>query len=269
MLAHFDRLKGLSQSLEHGLAIYDESKEEFKRLATFSMKEKWRAPHGHPFRIQSEGTNYFYFGDPFPNVRVEADMRAITNPAMYQAWSCLEEGELEAGKGSKVKQDASGHLVYRWTTNALPVGAAEEKKLISAGVISPEESYFQPVDTESGKRIQMHGGSVFWNEYRKRWVMIAVEIFGSSVLGEVWYAEAKELTGPWSKTRKIVTHDNYSFYNPVHHPFFDQEKGKIIYFEGTYTAEFSGNKNPTPRYDYNQVMYRLDLGDNRLRPAQE
>ena len=65
--------------------------------------------------------------------------------------------------------------------------------------------------------------------------------------------------------KTVVTHDRYSFYNPAHHPFFDQKGGRIIYFEGTYTAEFSGNDSPTPRYDYNQVMYRLDLGDPRLK----
>jgi hypothetical protein len=45
---------------------------------------------------------------------------------------------------------------------------------------------------------------------------------------------------------------------------FDQKGGRVIYFEGTYTAEFSGNTDPTPRYDYNQIMYRLDLADGRL-----
>ncbi len=39
---------------------------------------------------------------------------------------------------------------------------------------------------------------------------------------------------------------------------------KSLDFEGTYTATFSGNKDPTPRYDYNQVMYQLDLSDQRL-----
>ena len=38
---------------------------------------------------------------------------------------------------------------------------------------------------------------------------------------------------------KVVTHDRYSFYNPVHHPFFDQAGGRIIYFEGTYATTFS------------------------------
>jgi hypothetical protein len=62
-----------------------------------------------------------------------------------------------------------------------------------------------------------------------------------------------------------VTHEQYSFYNPAQHPFFDQEGGRLIYFEGTYAETFSGNPCPTPRYDYNQVMYRLDLADPRLK----
>jgi hypothetical protein len=33
----------------------------------------------------------------------------------------------------------------------------------------------------------------------------------------------------------------------------------LIYFEGTYANTFSGNSTPTPLYDYNQIMYRLDL----------
>ena len=87
---------------------------------------------------------------------------------------------------------------------------------------------------------------------------------GSSFLGEVWYAEADTPLGPWVYARKIVTHDDYSFYNPKQHPIFDQDGGRIIFFEGTYTTTFSGNKDPTPRYDYNQVMYQLDLADPRL-----
>jgi hypothetical protein len=63
---------------------------------------------------------------------------------------------------------------------------------------------------------------------------------------------------------KVVTHDKYSFYNPKHHPMFDQNDGRTIYFEGTYTHSFSGNPEQTPRYDYNQIMYRLDLSDARL-----
>jgi len=63
---------------------------------------------------------------------------------------------------------------------------------------------------------------------------------------------------------KVATHDrgansDYTFYNPTSHPFFDDEGGRFVYFEGTYTNTFSGNSTQTPLYDYNQIMYRLDL----------
>ena len=111
----------------------------------------------------------------------------------------------------------------------------------------------------------MHGGSVYWNDYRQRWIMIGLEAFGTSVLGEIWYAEAEQFVGPWTNARKIVTHEKYSFYNPKQHPMFDQEGGRVIFFEGTYTNMFSGNDDQTPRYNYNQIMYKLDLSDPRLR----
>ncbi len=50
-------------------------------------------------------------------------------------------------------------------------------------------------------------------------------------------------------------------------PFFDEDGGRVIYFEGTYTASFSAAKELTPRYDYNQIMYRVKLDDVRLAGA--
>jgi hypothetical protein len=97
--------------------------------------------------------------------------------------------------------------------------------------------------------------------------MIFVEFGGKhSLLGDVWYAEANAPLGPWTRAHCIAVHDKMSFYNPVHHPFFDQDGGKIIYFEGTYTHTFSNDPaSAVPRYEYNQLMYRLDLSDPRLR----
>ncbi|HEX6985797.1 MAG TPA: hypothetical protein VF170_10480, partial [Planctomycetaceae bacterium] len=115
------------------------------------------------------------------------------------------------------------------------------------------------------KPVLAHGGSVYWNEYRGRWVMVFVELFGSpSHLGEVWYAEADTPVGPWVYAVKVATHDRYDFYNPKQHPMFDADGGRTIFFEGTYTNTFSGNPVKTPRYDYNQVLYKLDLSDPRL-----
>jgi hypothetical protein len=99
-----------------------------------------------------------------------------------------------------------------------------------------------------------------------------VAIFGrkggkDSFLGEIDYAEADAPTGPFRHVVKVVDHPHYSFYNPVHHAFLD--KGSSIYFEGTYTAEFSGNPDKTPLYNYNQLLYKLDLSDPRLAFAKE
>ncbi len=61
-----------------------------------------------------------------------------------------------------------------------------------------------------------------------------------------------------------MTHEKYSFYNPKQHPYFDRNGGREIFFDGTYTQTFSGNPDRTPRYEYNQIMYKLDLADPRL-----
>ena len=121
-------------------------------------------------------------------------------------------------------------------------------------------------DVESGREITPHNGTVYFNAYRQRWIGIFGQLYGeSSAVGEIWYAEADTPVGPWAYARKIMTHNKYSFYNPKHHPLFDQDGGRTIYFEGTYTWTFSGSEErATPRYDYNQIMYRLNLGDPRL-----
>ena len=102
--------------------------------------------------------------------------------------------------------------------------------------------------------------------------MIASEGLGATMLGEVWYSESALPEGPWSQARKIITHANkpndaHDFYNPSQHAFFDQDGGRVIYLEGSYVNTFSGNHQTTPLYEYNQIMYRLDLSDPRLNPS--
>ncbi|WP_338288395.1 hypothetical protein [Luteolibacter sp. LG18] len=124
-------------------------------------------------------------------------------------------------------------------------------------------------DATTGKPVKAHNGSVAWNPWRKKWTSVFTESNGTSALGEIRYAEADTPQGPWRKCVKIVTHDRYTFYNPLQHPELAEDGGRVIWFEGTYTATFSGNPDPTPRHDYNQVLYRLDLADPRMKAAME
>lgn len=131
-------------------------------------------------------------------------------------------------------------------------------------VLKPQETL---VDAD-GAKVKPHSGSIAWNDYRKRWVTVFMEGFGKpSVFGELWYAEADAPTGPWGTAVKVLTHENYTFYNPRIHPEFTPPNSAVLFFEGTYTKEFAKHANPTPRYDYNQILYRLDLDDPGLKPA--
>ena len=114
-----------------------------------------------------------------------------------------------------------------------------------------------------------HSGSIAWNLWRKRWVTVFMQWFGKpSAFGELWYAEADNPTGPWGPAVKILSHNNYTFYNPRIHPEFTPNDSPVLLFEGTYTQQFADRPHPTARYDYNQILYRLDLDDERLQPAQ-
>lgn len=121
---------------------------------------------------------------------------------------------------------------------------------------------------DSGQTVKPHSGSVAWNPYRKRWVTVFMQQFGEpSAFGEIWYAEAERLEGPWGPAIKVVTHQNYTFYNPRLWGEFCTGDSPVLLFEGTYTEQFTKAAQATPRYDYNQVLYRIDLDDPRLDAA--
>jgi hypothetical protein len=113
---------------------------------------------------------------------------------------------------------------------------------------------------KSNTPIRPHRGAIAWNDFRHCWVSVFTQLGGdASYLGELWYAEADSPEGLWGDAVKIVTHNQYSFYNPKLHPEFTDKKSPILLFEATYTRAFSKTETPTPRHDYNQILYRIDL----------
>ena len=124
------------------------------------------------------------------------------------------------------------------------------------------------VHDASGNQVVPHSGSIAWNAWRRRWVAIFMEKFGKpSAFGELWYCEAESPMGPWGPAVKVVSHDNYTFYNPRIHPEFTAADSPVLIFEATFTRHFADKPAPVARYDYNQILYRLDLDDAALEPA--
>lgn len=122
-----------------------------------------------------------------------------------------------------------------------------------------------PRSAADGSEIQAHHGSIAPSAFRKCWISIFTQNFGKpSALGEIWYSESDSPLGPWKPAVKILTHDNYTFYNPKIQTDLTPEGAPFILFEGTYTAEFADHAPPTARYNYNQILYRLDLDDTKL-----
>ncbi|KAF0180122.1 MAG: hypothetical protein FD161_900 [Limisphaerales bacterium] len=133
-------------------------------------------------------------------------------------------------------------------------------------VLKPQPS----LTGSNGETVKPHSGSIAWHPWRKRWVTVFMQAFGKpSAFGELWYAEADAPTGPWGTAVKVLSHDNYTFYNPRLHIEFAPADSPHLFFEGTYTMQFANQPTPTPRYDYNQILYRLDLNDAALKRAQQ
>jgi hypothetical protein len=255
LVSHYTRQKGLSQVLEHGLVRFDDEAGVFKKIVTMDLKETWRFPRGNAFRVREADGDYFYFASPLAHTRVKATWECLLDSACYEA----------------LVYDSAAKK-YAWQRDAGPTTQAGEQKLLGTGKLTGAEARYAIVDAVTGETVAIHTASIAWNVYRKRWVLIGVQKGHKgtlSQLGEVWYAEAENHTGPWRKAVKIASHPNYSFYNPRQHTFLDEADGRLIYFEGTYTRTFSGNPVATPRYEYNQIMYRLDLADDRLKVAMQ
>jgi len=124
--------------------------------------------------------------------------------------------------------------------------------------------------TPEGKKIEPHGGDIAWHPWSKRWLALFTQKGGdSSFLGEVWLASAPSPHGPWTGARKVATHDNYTFYNPILHPEAFRADSPLVHFEGTYVTTFTNNKQPTPRWDYNQVLYQVDLSQPAFAGSQQ
>ena len=254
LVARVSSQRDLGAAYQWHLAVFNDE----KRL--FEPKVRWdiRSIHdsSHPFRATVEGADYLYL---YPNYRVRRDLASLADLARYEALTCIAGDGKVRGAETVLRRDENGRLRYAWVGGADRLDTGRMEELESAGKMVASERWLQLHDYTSGRPVNARRGSVAWNEYRRRWVMLI-----SAEPGEIWFAEGDTPAGPWVYARRVVAHTDYNFYNPTQHAFLDEDGGRRVYFEGTYTAAFSAARSRTPRYDYNQIMYRLSLDDPRL-----
>ncbi|HEX42225.1 MAG TPA: hypothetical protein ENN81_09215, partial [Phycisphaerales bacterium] len=257
MVAGFARLKTLDVVLERGLMVWNDDSERFEPVVRGGKDLLPFSNTAHAFPVDVSGQRYYYFSAPAPaapRLRVRADYDHATDPNRYEVFTDPMQQSIRA------QEHKSTWISYADLAKAL----GGKQAVIDA--LKGQTKDIHLYDIETGDKVVSHNGTVNYNPYRKRWIAIVCQVYGKpSMLGETWYAEADTPVGPFTYARRIITHDKYSFYNPAHHGEFDKDGGRTIFLEGTYTHTFSGTpENATARYDYNQIMYSLDLADPRL-----
>jgi hypothetical protein len=276
LFASYQKVEGFLNVRERGTAEFDDRKEVFRIVAPHPAGAPI-APEGHVFRQSEAGRSYLHYD---LTVRSPDSAEAVRDLDSYEAFTPLRAGRSFEDGAAALERDPRGQLVWGWKRATSALSSEQWAKLLAAGAVAPREAHYALVDVETGEPVAPHHGSIAWNPYRRRWIMIRSQIGGASRLGEVYYFEADGPLGPWAYGRKIVTHvrtqgayegpgrplETYTFYNPVHHPELDRDGGRSIFFEGTFTTAFAESAAPrVPGYDYNQIMYGLDLDDVRLR----
>jgi len=242
------------RNYERGIAVFNDEKQIFE---DYKAVPEW-LPEGHtchhPFIGKQDGKEWMYLTTNFSYMRVQPKLESVVNPKKYEAFSCLKQGTKFDAKKPQLDRDIYGKLIYAWKSDTDPVDYDQQEQLIKDGLIQPEEAWIQLTDINTGNRLPNIGrGSVYWNDYRQKWILITGAM-------DIWYSEADTPVGPWVYARKVAEHKSF-LYNPTQQPIFDQKNGEDIFFEGTFT-KFLSSEERVPRYDYNQLTYKLSLNNN-------
>jgi hypothetical protein len=187
-------------------------------------------PAGKSVVVASASGSYAYWDNP---VRFPATVDGVTNTDLYEVFTAYGAS---ASTTPTLAQNADGTLNYAWLKGGK---AVTHDEIEAAHVALDQELDGHLTDVVTGAHVQVANGSSnsafsssqMWNDYRKRFSAIIQEEYGQTFLGESWYAEADTPLGP---------------------------------FDATYTKTYSSAPVATPRCDYNEMMYRIDLDDAEM-----
>lgn len=237
---------------ETGIVRFDDASQRFVRvIKDFSTRTDFDRPSSHPFEVRHADARYAYYEN---RLRIVGKSEAFLDPTRYERFTPYAAG------ASEPALNASGKPDYAWRANGLK---ATPERLKANGLGAEQSFDGHLLRATDGTPLELVGVTTGYHPYRGRFLMAGQEKFGNpSALGEIWQAEADTPMGPWLYAAKIISHNDYTFYNTLYHP--ELARGSFAYIEGTYTASYSGAKELTPRYNYNQLLYRVDLEASAL-----
>ncbi|MDD3001221.1 MAG: hypothetical protein PHF29_05645 [Candidatus Riflebacteria bacterium] len=259
LAARYVKHKTLDEAVETGFALFRPNTQNFSVIKKIKSQRHHKSAHAAAVSYMGRSG---YAIQPW-EMTLEG-LAGFMNPDSYYAYTCLQPAKANEGveidkMRYSVNRDETGKVRYGWVRGGLACNPRLQTKLCDMKVLKQDEKWLFLTNIETGKETVDFNGSINWNPYRQRWIMIA-----QGETGEILYSEADTFNGPWIYARSVVKHDSYNFYNPVHHLWFDKDNGSKVFFEGTYTSFFTRDGYKTPRADYNQVMYSLDISRPEL-----
>jgi hypothetical protein len=218
---------------------------------------------------------YVYYGG---HSVLNPPIRVLATPAAMANYSAFEEFDAASGEWQPVAVARKAKARYRETAATTVV------RFVGGGKL--DLGRLPPGPSGAGQRrgqgpnqpwSQWGAGSVNYNAHAGAYLFFGHGGNGSFV------AFGEAFTGPWVNGSWVSSHNasGASCYNALHLPHMDLLGGRLVHFACTYTAMWSetvGNGQSwtsclfglnnrrdcapvVPRYEYNNLIYRVDLGD--------
>ena len=183
MFAFYAKIRKMLEVYERGLAEFNPETKRFEKVVQFPDADNLCRRVSRRSSVSSSrtmGSNYVYYAIRIP-LLPHAGRPGTPQGAHGVRGLHLPGTGHAASRSSRSTAVAEGRLHYGWKTNTQLVRQDQQTKLIASRRIKPRRSRCSICATSTrARRCMAHGGSVYWNAYRKRWVMITVESFGST-----------------------------------------------------------------------------------------
>ena len=198
MVCHFTRVKRRSKRARAGPGHVQRREGNLRALAADRRRTKSVYPARPPASAKVDGVDYFYFAAALPDIRVKADLASVQDLSKYEAFTCLKPGAKFDKSKPQLDRDAQREARSRLEARHRPgqprrAGSSSKsrrteagRRLVAAAATSrPASRVAHPRRLGLLERLPQEVG----HDLRRRWM-------GTSLLGEVWYAEADNAEGP-------------------------------------------------------------------------